>query len=503
MSRTRNITIGARSSVLARVQAFAVGDALHAAVPGINIRYSFCQARGDLRPSETNVDVLTKQGGFTADLGEQLDDCAIDLAVHSWKDLPLSERTHTEVVAAPPRADARDILLLRRVVDPRRIDRPLRILSSSARRRINLQTFLTWALPWQVPLEFSPVRGDIETRLRKLLRGDGDALVIAKAALDRLLGATAIGYPASAECVRQALAVCHLMVIPLSAGPAAPGQGALALEIRRDRRDLRELLAEVSDRDTVELVRRERQRLAALGEDDHPVGITIQRFDYGDVEFMRGEHHGVPIEQASLHRRGSALPPPARASDVWCGDQAEANPFERVASTELPLRISANTGLLVARADALPQSTQLAADTVLWSAGLATWRRLAARGLWVSGSDDSLGETAAVAMRHLLPQTSRWLKLSHDDGFDTPLAERFATYRLSRVRPTLNVHNHSHFFWQSGSQFREYLREYPALARAWHGCGPGNTLRIIRDAIGTANVRAFLSAQQFRTELST
>ena len=502
MSRTRNITIGARSSVLARVQAFAVGDALRAAVPGTNVRYLFCQARGDLRPSETNVDVLTKQGGFTADLGEQLDEHVIDLAVHSWKDLPLTERAHTQVVATLPRADARDVLLLRRDFDPRNTDRPLRILSSSARRRINLHAFLSWALPWQVPLEFWPVRGDIETRLRKLLRGDGDALVIAKAALDRLLDAAGIGYPSSAECVRQALAACHLMVIPLSASPAAPGQGALAIEIRRDRADLRELLAAVNDSNTFDLVRRERQRLAALGEDDHPVGVTIQRFDYGDVEFVRGEHSGVPIEQATLQRHGSSLPRPARAADLWCGDQADANPFERVLSGELPLRVAANTGLLVARADALPQETQLAADTVLWSAGLATWRRLAARGLWVSGSDDSLGETAAVAVRGLLPHTSRWLKLSHDDGFDTPLAERVATYRLSRVRPTLNVHNHSHFFWRSGSQFREYLREYPALARAWHGCGPGNTLRIIRDTVGASNVRAFLSAYQFRAELS-
>ena len=502
MSRTRNITIGARSSVLARVQAFAVGDALRAAVPDTHIRYVFCQARGDLRPSETNVDALTKQGGFTADLGEQLDARSIDLAVHSWKDLPLTERPHTDVVASLPRADARDVLLLRRDVDPCRLDRPLRILSSSARRRINLQAFLSWALPWQVALEFLPVRGDIETRLRKMLRGDGDALVVAKAALDRLSAAGVVGHAASAECVRQALAASQLMVIPLSASPAAPGQGALAIEIRRDRADLRELLAASSDQSTFELVCRERQRLAALGEDDHPVGITIQRFDYGDVEFVRGEHGGVPIERTTLQRHGTALPRPLRAADLWCGDQAGANPFERVRADDLPLRIPSNTGLLVARADALPEAAQLATDTVLWTAGLATWRKLAARGLWVSGSDDSLGETGAVAVRDLLPQTSRWLKLSHDEGFDTPLAERVATYRLSRVRSPLNVHNHTHFFWQSGSQFREYLHEYPTLARAWHGCGPGNTLRIVRETIGTANVRPFLSAAQFRAELS-
>lgn len=514
---SRELVIGARGSALSRIQAVLVGEALTRAHAGLRIRYAFSAAPADLPYAEagdvplpphaaTPIGTINRGGGFAVHLHDQLDATRIDLAVHSWKDLPLPERATTTIAATLPRADARDVLVFSRAGLERLLagegDGTLRVLSCSERRRTNLRPFLDWALPFRPrALEFPPVRGDIERRLGALLAGQGHAVVIAKAALDRMLLAPAPQFDATRERVRAALEHCRIMVVPLTANPAAPGQGALAIEVRRDRADLRALLEPINDAATFRLVREERAGLAALGDDDTPVGITALDIGFGDVEFRGGEYHGRRIDRIGL-RRHEPLPLPRDAAAVWCGDEAGADPFRRVALAPPAPATDAATGLLVARAEALPAHWVPHERQCLWTPGLATWRRLAARGIWVNGSDESLGETAAADVRHFFPGLTRWIKLSHDSGFDPGRAELLPTYRLERVRAPLAIHDRTHFFWNSGSQFLEYLRAMPGLERAaLHGCGPGNTLRVIRATLGAARVRPFLSAAQFRAEL--
>lgn len=516
MARLQPLVIGGRGSALSRIQAVLVGDALCRAHPGLEVRYAFSAAPADLPYAEagdvpmpahaaTPIGSINRGGGFAVHLHDQLDAGDIDLAVHSWKDLPLPERATTAIEATLPRADARDVLVFSREALRRFAagEGVLRVLSCSARRRSNLRPFLAWALPFQPrAIEFPPVRGDIERRLAALHAGQGHAVVIAKAALDRMLLAPAPQFDATRARVRAALQRCQLMVVPLAANPAAPGQGALAIEARRDRADLRALLSAVNDAATFRLVQAERARLATLGDDDTPVGITALDLGFGDVEFLGGEYQGQRVDHVGL-RRHAALPRPRDAAAVWCGDAPGADPFRRLPLAPAPATDAA-TGLLVARAEALPPHWIPHERQCIWTPGLTTWRRLAARGIWVNGSDESLGETAAADVRHFFPDMQRWIKLSHDAGFDPGRAELLPTYRLERARAPLAVHDRTHFFWTSGSQFLEYLRAMPGLAQAAvHGCGPGNTLRQLRATLGAQapNVRPFLSAAQFRSEL--
>lgn len=515
----RPLVIGARGSALSRIQAVLVGDALARAHPRLQVHYAFSAAPADIPYAEagdvpmpahaaTPVGAINRGGGFAVHLHDQLDAGTIDLAVHSWKDLPLPERATSTIDATLPRADARDVLVfslegLRRLAAGEG-DGTLRVLSCSERRRTNLRPFLAWALPFRPrAIEFPPVRGDIERRLAALHAGRGHAVVIAKAALDRMLLAPSPRFDATRERVRAALEQCRIVVVPLTANPAAPGQGALAIEVRRDRADLRALLAPVNDTATFRLVQKERAQLAALGDDDTPVGITALDLGFGDVEFFGGEYAGQRVERVGL-RRHAPLPRPRDPAALWCGDAPGADPFRRVPLDAPPPATDAATGLLVARAEALPAHWSPHERQCVWTPGLATWRRLAARGIWVNGSDESLGETAAADVRHFFPGLTRWIKLSHDSGFDPGSAELLPTYRLERVRPPQAVHDRTHFYWNSGSQFLEYLGAMPGLAQAaLHGCGPGNTLRVIRATLGATapNVRPFLSAAQFRNEL--
>ncbi len=507
---SRVLRLGSRRSALARVQARQVGAELQRIDPAVRIEYRFIEASGD-RSSEADAGLITARGGFSEDLGVMLEQGDIDLAVHSWKDLPYRDRDRTVVAATLPRADARDVLLVRRASLVSAATGGLRILSSSARRRHHLEEFLDWALPVKpATISFSPVRGDIETRLRKLLRGDGDALVIAKAALDRLIDAPALEIADTASdsenlllktrsIVRLAMTDCRAMVLPLLYCPAAPAQGALAVEVPVGTPHL-DLWRELNHSDTFDLVDTERSIARRYG-DAEPLGLTRLRFDFGDVQFIRGSWPDEPAQRVRLYRFGTALPRPKDPGAVWCGEPPESAVRTRLPTVSTATHFAADTGLLIARAEALPVNSGVDERTIVWTAGLTTWRKLAARGVWVTGSDESLGETGASAIRAWYPGTSRWLKLTHADGFVTDRAQLLPTYRSLRRQNLTDVGRYSHFFWQSGTQLREYVAAFPSLANAWHGCGPGNTYRIARDLLGPERVRPFLNAPQFREEL--
>ena len=227
------------------------------------------------------------RGAFTADLSEALRHGEADVVVHSYKDLPIDLPPGTTIAGALPRADPRDVLLVRRSIVGA-APAAIRILSSSPRRAFLLQETLPSLLPWPVrAVETQPVRGNIETRLRKLVEGDAHGLVVAKAALDRLL---TFGPPFEREAaaVGGFLAECHWMVLPMREFPWAPAQGALALEIREGHRDLHALLEPIVCRATTNAVAAERQVLAAHGGGCHQaLGAAIIDTPYGRVVSVR------------------------------------------------------------------------------------------------------------------------------------------------------------------------------------------------------------------------
>jgi hydroxymethylbilane synthase len=148
------------------------------------------------------------KGIFIKEIEEALADGRIDLAVHSLKDLPTELDTRFTLAAIPPRADARDAWVCDRYWALHTLPMGGRIGTTSPRRRAQL-------LALRPDVTFVELRGNVDTRLRKLAEGQCDALVLASAGLDRLN---------CAESVHQRFAVDELC--------PAPGQGALALETR-------------------------------------------------------------------------------------------------------------------------------------------------------------------------------------------------------------------------------------------------------------------------------
>ena len=489
------LRILSRASDLARIQALLVARVLEARFPDLEVRLLTRASAGD-RENTTPLAALPDKGAFTADLSDALLAGATDLVVHSWKDLPLEGRAGTYIAATLERADPRDVLLVRRDVVAQR-PLSLSILSSSPRRTWLLEQALPRLLPWPVErFEFAPVRGNITTRLTRLTEGRGDALVVAKAALDRLLG---FGPPfeESARQVRNVLDRSLWMVLPLRDVPGAPAQGALAVEAPVQSR-FAEQLAAISHRPTWEAVVQERAVLAAYGGGCHEaLGATVLPRDYGRVVSTKGQSKAGANEAGWTLVGAGASPPHARSADIW------PRPDERREVTRAPLATPEPHGeaaLWVARAEALPETWKISADRLVWAAGGKTWRRLAARGVWVSGSADGLGDSEPPNVNLLAGREIRWQRLTHRTAAAAD-PDALATYVVEETLPE-DLPRRTHFFWTSGTQFLQAVERWPELRDRWHGSGPGRTWQTVVGTLGhRARARVWLDYDQWQKEI--
>ena len=239
------IRIGSRGSQLALWQANHILEALrtkgHAAeIEVIRTTGDQMQQTGIVTPPN-----LDGKGIFIKEIEEALEENRIDLAVHSLKDLPTQLAPQFTLAAIPKRADARDVWVCEPYWALHTLPMHGRIGTTSPRRRAQL-------LALRPDVQFVDIRGNIDTRLKKLASGACDALVLAGAGLDRL-GRT--------EWVHQRFSPDEIC--------PAPGQGALAIEARSSFTDrdiyIREAVAFLDHEETRFAVEAERATLAALG----------------------------------------------------------------------------------------------------------------------------------------------------------------------------------------------------------------------------------------------
>ena len=172
---------------MAQVQAQIVADKIKSEFEDIQIEFVTKETSGDIDLT-TPLHQMPDAGVFTNDIRQELLSNNADLAVHSWKDLPVELLEGTEIITTLKRADSRDLLIFKNKSLGKQT---IKLFTSSPRRKENLSNFLPNALPW-IPsdIEFVDVRGNIQTRLSKLFESEKDGLVIAFAAMKRLLASS-------------------------------------------------------------------------------------------------------------------------------------------------------------------------------------------------------------------------------------------------------------------------------------------------------------------------
>lgn len=495
MGRPVRVRILSRASDLARIQALLASRALQTRWPDVDVTFLTRDAAGD-QDGTTPLSSLPDKGAFTADLSDALASGAADAVVHSWKDLPLEDRAGTTLAATLERADPRDVLVVRRDVVEARLP-TLQVLSSSPRRTWLVQQVLTALVPWPIEeIAFESVRGNIQTRLRKLLQGPASALVVAKAALDRLLGFGA-PFEDAARDVRALLDQCAWMVLPLREVPGAPAQGAIAIETVRGGK-VADVFRSISHQPTWEAVMKERDVLAGYGGGCHAaLGATVLPRPYGHVVSIRGRSSSGRQDEGWALLGAGAIPPPARAAAIW------PRRDERHRGTRVPLDVTPpeeGAGYWIARAEALPERWPVSIDRLVWAAGTTTWRRLAARGIWVHGCADGLGDGEDPAIDVLAGRDVRWHRLTHRAAAASA-GGASATYSVEDRLPD-DLHERTHFFWTSGTLFLEALRRWPQLRHRWHGCGPGRTWRTVSSTLGSTNsARVWLDYEDWHRDV--
>ncbi|MFZ9407975.1 MAG: hydroxymethylbilane synthase [Burkholderiaceae bacterium] len=240
MSAPRRLVIATRESRLALWQAHHVRDRLRALYPECEVELLGMTTTGDQILDRTLSEIGGK-GLFTKELEVALADGRADLAVHSLKDVPMELPEGFELAAVLEREDPRDAFVSVRYASFEALPQGARIGTSSLRRGAQIaQT--------RPDLQILPLRGNLDTRLGKLDRGEYDAIVLAAAGLKRL---------GLSERIRQ--------VLPPSLSLPAPGQGALGIEIMSHRSDVRGWLAPLVHSTTWLEVTAERAVSRALG----------------------------------------------------------------------------------------------------------------------------------------------------------------------------------------------------------------------------------------------
>ena len=240
MANRRTLLIGTRGSRLARIQAETVREMLSSLHPDRAWLLREIRSEGDVR-RQASLASIGGRGVFVKALEDKLLAGEIDLAVHSLKDMPTRLATGLKIGAVLPREDARDALVSRGGSTLDDLPASAVVGSGSARRRAQL-------LAYRSDLVVQDVRGNVDTRLRKLSSGGYDALILAAAALIRLQRTSAIS-----------------QWLPLTLMLPAVGQGALAVEVRESDEEVRALVQPLNHSPTERAVSAERAFLSTLG----------------------------------------------------------------------------------------------------------------------------------------------------------------------------------------------------------------------------------------------
>lgn len=244
------VRVGTRASRLALWQTDHVVAQLRLSRPGLRFESVHIRTLGD-RVLDVPLPRIGDRGLFTRDLEEALRDGRIDLAVHSLKDLPTEQPAGLALGAVLSREDPREVLVSRHRQALAALPEGSRLGTSSLRRRAQV-------LALRPDLAIADIRGNVPTRIEKVERGEYDATLLAHAGLSRLGLSGAISE-----------------VFDTSTLVPAPGQGALAVQVRAQDTRIGALVAEIDDAGTRLATTAERTLLAALqGGCQAPVGAT-------------------------------------------------------------------------------------------------------------------------------------------------------------------------------------------------------------------------------------
>jgi len=450
-----SLRIRAEDSSSARLAALTVKAALLKKQPELRVRISF----GD----KTALDV--------------------DATVFSAE--RVLDSLHEDVIFLP-RADARDILLTKKknwsaVCQTSSIS----VLGNSLAKKEALESFLAWGLPLALnTVDFRSQKKDSLDLLLSFLDCEEDSLLIPKFYVDYLFATGEVDYLEQQIKVRAILNACNFTLLPLAECPGLAGQAGTAIRVETTKTELNSLVRSLHCEETALCIKKEHeiaQRVNAAS-----TAVNVSSYAFGQIVSLKSSSLTSEecrlIKSTEMISQESERVPKTLHSRVWPLKTDEVNWFKRQPLKNKWQPDYKNKALWISKDVALPDAWVISPEQIVWVAGISTWKKLSARGVWVHGSAESLGEHKPE-LDAVLGTSPDWLKLTHDRGDQNEEIESLATYRLEEISDCPDLSNKTHFFWTSGSGFLQALKTCPAVKDGYHACGPGNTYKILRENI--------------------
>jgi hydroxymethylbilane synthase len=506
----KTYTIGTRGSLLALTQSTMTKNLLEQ-LTGDTFNLKVIETQGD---QVTDVPLWQLEGKdfFTKELDAALLTGEIDLDIHSYKDLGSERPEGIALAAITKRKFAHDVLLVKKDTAGQIAKmKEFVVGTSSPRRIVNIEKNLADFLPNpDLAVSTKVLRGNINTRIKKLQNNDYHAIVLALAGVERL--AT---HPESRKELNGLLDGLTFMILPQSIFTSAASQGALGIECldgRDDGGELKEKLAKLSDEVTMEEMSVERKLFAHYGGGCHlAVGINAlkvngcmvvnQNGSVDDREIVSKEISGLNYELPAAKKLFIGLP-----ADDHKSTDSKIVYDSLISKKSIDCGVDfSNKNLYVTSRHCLASIAKGSAQKTTWSAGVETWKRLAKQGEWVHGTADSLGEERIAelinsqALNLITPlDSSEWFVLSNETA-KSELGRVITVYDRvvdsnDGIGPSLE--SVDIFYWTSFYQYQTYVERFPFIKDRPHCCGFGKSYQQFKQH--AIEVTPFISILSFK-----
>ena len=501
----KNINIISRASTLAKIQAQMVGRAILQEYPEISLNYISTKTSGDINQ---NLDVSKSptMGVFTSDISSQVINKKESIAVHSWKDFPIEDNKKTNIYGTLKRADMRDMLFLKTELKNIKYINELIIMTSSPRRRYALETNLSDLIPLSCSkINFIDIRGNIDTRLNKFIKGKAHGIVVAKAAIDRILEYEKLNGITSSP-TQTCLKSSQWMVLPLSIFPSAPAQGAIGIEVANNNSLLIDLVHSINEKETFDNVVNERKVMSRYGGGcSQKIGVSIWEKNNVKIKSINGltEDDEVLEDFTTISSRLSE-PDSSKAtikSNAFPVVKSEKNIFSRkFLDKNTQISKIQNSIIYITRRTVLKNKPAFSNSCILITSGMKTWRESVKEGYWINGSTDSMGQSE---LNHLglITKGKDVIKLSFKEN-SSDKTDTIDLYELSDPKFPKDFEKREEYFWMSSFAFTVALERYPSIIKKRHASGMGNTYNKIKKLIGQNNeITPYLSYEHWLKSL--
>lgn len=505
----KKFKIGTRGSLLALTQCNQIKDELER-VTGKEFELEVIKTQGDLIVDKP-LWQLDGKDFFTKELDHALLTGAVDLVVHSYKDLGSERPEGITLGAVTKRTYAHDILFIRNETKDKLNDMTEFVVGTSSPRRItNLEKNLSRFIPSKNELKVSTkmLRGNVNTRIQKLVDGDYDAIVLALPGIERLALTDS-----SLEQLKVLLKDLDYMILPQTIFPSAASQGALGIECLETNEEMKTLLKKVEDKDTVDEIVRERSAFASYGGGCHlAVGINVRKFEDSYIHIHQGKTETEEISEMKLENVTKTFEGNSNLSFI--GLPKDKLNHKASLADELTVKTPVSTeeetkkrDLFVTSSYCIESLSSFKNIENLWAAGTKTMELLADNGYWVNGTSDSLGEKELEILRSSnciaqMREKSPLAVLSHNNA-TTEIGELSVSYK----RETKEVSNKylekleatEIFYWTSFPQYEDFIKVCPSIKEKYHCCGLGKTYTRFKQA--GIQIRAFSGLSEFKNYL--